>query len=59
MKIIVSLGSLIFGPIDLEPGETMQTACLRSIRAIQMYYPYRAGEFECKKFDEPSVKTKD
>ena len=57
MKIIVLLGSLIFGPIDIEPGKAMQDACLDAIRAIQKYYPYRAGEFECRLATEEEIKN--
>lgn len=58
MKIVVLLGSLIFGPFDSGPDETMQTACLRVIRGIQstLLFPIRAGEFECKKFEEVLAK---
>ena len=54
MKIVILLGSLIFGPFDASPDETMQTACLRAIKGIQstLLFHARAGEFECKRFDD-------
>ena len=54
MKIVVLLGSMIFGPFFVSPDEAVQTACLRAIRGIQstLLFRARAGEFECKIFEE-------